>query len=440
MPDDRVPLNHERSRALYRRACATMPGGSSRTSVYESPFPIYAESGAGAYVADVDGNRYLDFTNNFTTLIHGYGHPAITAALLAQVPRGTSFGNPTESEIELAEMLCERVSGFEHIRFTNTGSEAVMMAVRASRARNGRPKVAKCEGAFHGSFDAVEVSYDSGPENWGVHDPARVPYNRGTPAQVLQQTVVLPFNDLANTERILAAEADELACIVIDPMPARAGLIPVEHEYLAFLREFTRRHGILLISDEVLNFRLTYEGAMTHFGVEADLCTFGKIIGGGMPIGAIAGRADIMSVFDPSRGKPAVPQSGTFTANPLSMVAGAAAMRAMTREAFARLNALGDTAREGLRGAISQSSVSAQVTGLGSLFQIKLNDRKLRGYRDQYPSPDERAQLAQLVQIVRERGVLISSTGLGALSTPMTSADIDTLVAAVKRGLKEIAP
>jgi glutamate-1-semialdehyde 2,1-aminomutase len=431
-------MNHDRSLALYHRACAVMPGGSTRSTVHERPFPIYADSGEGAYVRDVDGNRYLDFTNNFTTLIHGYHHPSITEALAAQIHRGVSFGNPTETEIELAELLCERISWFDHIRFTNTGSEAVMMAVRASRARNGRPKVAKCEGAFHGNYDPMEVSFDSGPLNWGGGDPARVAYSRGTPQAVLQQTVVLPFNDLEATARILAGEADELSCVVIDPMPARAGLIPASREYLAFVREFTHRHGIALISDEVLNFRLSYEGAMTRFGVEPDLCTFGKIIGGGMPIGAVAGKAEMMSVFDSSRDKPAVPQAGTFTANPLSMVAGTAAMRAMTREAFARLDALGEAAREGLRAAIGRTGVPAQVTGLGSLFQIKLNDRRLRGYRDQYPDPGERARLTQFVRVLRESGVLISSTGLGALSTPMTTADIALLVQNAERALTEI--
>lgn len=416
-----------------------MPGGNTRSSVYESPFPIYAESGSGAYLQDVDGNRYLDFTNNFTTLIHGHGDEAVATAVAAQLRRGTSFGNPTESEIQLAELLCGRVPWFERIRFTNTGSEAVMMAVRAARALTGRTKVAKCEGAYHGNYDPVEVSFDSTPDNWGSNRPAPVAYNKGTPPSVLQQTLVLPFNDLAATKELLSEEAGDVACVLLDPIPARAGLIPVDPDYLAFLRDFTRRRGIVLISDEVLNFRLSYEGALSRFGVEADMCAFGKIVGGGLPIGAVAGKVEFMSVFDPSNGKPAVPQAGTFTANPLSMVAGLTAMAAMTPAAFERLNGLGEAARSGLNAAMNHAGIRGQVTGLGSLFQIKLNDRVLRSYRDQYPDPSERAFLGRLIRVLRDNGVLISSTGLGALSTPMVAADIDRLVDTVGQALVKVA-
>jgi glutamate-1-semialdehyde 2,1-aminomutase len=429
----------ERSRQLHERARAVMPGGNTRSSVFDSPFPLYAASGAGPYLVDVDGNRFLDFTNNFTTLIHGHCFAPVGEAVTRQLAFGTSFGGPTESEIELAELLCARISWFDHIRFMNTGSEAVMMAVRAARARTGRPRLVKFEGAYHGNYDPVEVSFDPTPDSWGSNRPAPVAYNRGTPASVLEQTLVLPFNDTAMAKELLAGHAEEIACVLVDPMPARAGLVPADPAFLAFLRDFTRSRGIVLISDEVLNFRLSYEGAISRFGVEADLCAFGKIIGGGLPIGAVAGKAEFMAVFDPSRGKPAVPQAGTFTANPLSMVAGVAAMRAMTHEAFDRLNALGDAARAGLRAAMARAGVPGQVTGLGSLFQIKLTDKVLRNYRDQYPDAGERRRLAALVRVARDKGVLISATGLGALSTPMVEADIDRLIGAVEAGLSGAA-
>jgi glutamate-1-semialdehyde 2,1-aminomutase len=440
MQETSEPLRRDGSRQLHQRAQAVMPGGNTRSSVYESPFPLYVDRGSGAYLQDVDGQRYLDLTNNFTTLIHGHCYQPVADAVAEQLNRGTSFGNPTVSEIELAELICTRVSWFDQIRFTNTGSEAVMMAVRAARALTGRAKVAKCEGAYHGNYDPVEVSFDSTPENWGSNRPVAVPYNRGTPAAVLEQTVVLPFNELALTRELLTEEASDIACVLIDPMPARAGLIPAQPEYLAFLREFTRREGIVLISDEVLNFRLGYRGAISGFGVEADLCAFGKIIGGGLPIGAVAGRQEFMAVFDPSNGKPAVPQAGTFTANPLSMVAGIAAMSALTPAAFERLDALGDMARAGIGAALRRAGVPGQVTGRGSLFQIKLNDRTLRGYRDQYPTPAERVSLARLVHALRDDGILISSTGLAALSTPMTEADIQHLVDKMDRALQREAP
>ncbi|SRR6266851_1274581 len=419
------------SQALHDRARAVMPGGNTRSSVFERPFPIYFTSGSGAYVRDADGNEYLDLINNFTTLIHGHCHPAVVHAVTRQVAQGASFGGPTESEIDLAELLCARVPWFEQIRFTNTGSEAVMMAIRAARALTGRVKVAKCEGAYHGNYDPVEVSFDSSPDNWGSNRPHPVAYTRSTPRSVLDQVVVLPFNDLAVTEALLLEEADEIACVLIDPMPARAGLVPADRNYLQMLREMTRRKGIIMISDEVLNFRLGYRGALSEFGMEADLCAFGKIIGGGLPIGAVAGPSRFMEVFDPSRGKPQVPHAGTFTANPLSMTAGIATMRELTPEAFQRLDELGEAARQGLRAMIAHHAVPAQITGLGSLFQVKMNDRPIRNYRDHYPDADERARLSSLVSAVRAEGILLSSTGLAALSTPMTNADVERIVAVI---------
>src|SRR5438445_3002357 len=368
------------SRLAHERAKKVMPGGNTRSSVYEAPFPLYLKSGKGAYVMDVDENSYLDFQNNFTALIHGYGHAGVNSALVAQIGRGLSFANPTESEIELAEIVCERVPFFEQVRFTNTGSEAVMMAIKAARAITKRPKIAKCEGAYHGNYDYVEASFDPVPADWPKGTAEATAYNSGTPQSVLAEVVVVPFNDIVATERVLGRHKQTLACVVIDPLPSRAGLVPVDPSYLRFLREFTTRHGILLISDEVLSFRLSYRGATAAYGIEPDLCAFGKIVGGGLPIGAVAGRAETMQVFDSSRGKPPVSQAGTFTANPLSMVAGAAAMRALTEVEIERLNVLGAQARSELSRALVASDTGGHVTGAGSLFCIFIGDTEVTDY------------------------------------------------------------
>lgn len=428
------------SRAAFNRAQRTMPGGNTRSSVFERPFPLYLAFGRGARVRDIDGNEYLDFQNNFTALIHGYGHPGVTAALADQLSRGLSFANPTVSEIELTELLCNRVPFFERVRFTNTGSEAVMMAIKAARALTGRVKIAKCEGAYHGNYDHVEVSFDPKPEEWGHDIPKSVAYNRGTPKSVLDEVVVLPFNDIEWSERILCGVRADLAAIIIDPLPSRLGLIPILRSYLAFLREFTRRHGIVLISDEILSFRLDYGGAVAELEIEPDLCTFGKIIGGGLPIGAIAGRSEAMAVFDPSGGKPRVSQAGTFTANPLSMVAGFAAMRAMTCEEFARINRLGDYARHRIAELFENTATPAQVRGAGSLFRVLMKREVVRDYRTAYPSAQESERLNTIVRALREAGILISSVGLGAISTPMTETDIDLLVEALRRSLTLLEP
>jgi glutamate-1-semialdehyde 2,1-aminomutase len=434
-----MPHRYPASEAANRRAYGVMPGGNTRSTVFEAPFPIYVARGVGAYVHDLDGNVFLDLQNNFTALIHGHCHEPTADALRRQVGLGTCFGNPTLSEIALAELLCERVPHFEQVRFTNTGSEAVMMAVKAARALTGRPKIAKCEGAYHGNYDVVEVSLDPTPESWGDNRPRAVAYNRGTPDSVLGDAVIIPFNDPAMTEEILNEQLSSLAAVIIDPMPSRMGLIPASPEYLKFLRHFTKRHGLLLIADEVLNFRMGYRGAMSVFGVEPDLTSFGKIIGGGLPVGAIAGRSEVMAVFDPRKGKPAVSHAGTFTANPMTMSAGIAAMQHMTQDAFAQLNSLGDYARRGLAEILEQSGIAGQVTGMGSLFLLHLRTGTLSHYRDVYLDQGRRRRMTELVRSLRQRGVLLSATGLGALSTAMGRIDVDRLIAALRDSIRELA-
>lgn len=431
-------ISTKRSAEAYGRACHVMPGGNTRSTAFESPYPLYLAEGRGAHVRDLDGNEYLDFQNNFTALLHGHCHEPTMAALHHQLALGTCFSNPTLAEVELAEIICERVAHFEHMRFLNTGTEAVMTAIKAARALTGRSKIAKLEGAYHGSYDLIEVSLDPTPENWGDDLPTPVPLNGGTPPSALREAVVLPFNDIAKSEKILNAAANELAGVVIDPMPSRMGLVAAKLEYIQFLRDFCTQHGVILISDEVLNFRLSYQGAAAALGFEPDITTFGKIIGGGLPIGALAGRREIMAVFDPSKGKPRLSQAGTFTANPMSMVAGIATLKAATPEAFSHLNRLGDDARKGLREAFETAGFPGQVTGAGSLFLLHLKAQDLVDYRSAYRPPAERARLSKLIKKIREKGVLLSPIGLGALSTAMKREDLDRLFEAVHYGLKQL--
>jgi len=247
------PNSSSRSASLHKRAQRVLPGGNTRTTVYRDPYPIYVRSGAGSRIVDVDGIERIDFLNNYTALIHGHAHPSIVQAATAAVENGSAFGAPTESELRLGEMLVDRVPGGERVRFMNSGSEAVMMAVKAARAYTGRPKIAKCEGLYHGSYDFVEVGLDSAPENWGdAAEPNRVPYSRGTPAAVLSDVVVLPFNDSEASLRLLEQNATDLAAVIVDPLPNRIGLIPASRDFLVTLRDFCTRAGVVLISDEVI--------------------------------------------------------------------------------------------------------------------------------------------------------------------------------------------
>ncbi len=416
------------SAALFDRALDVMPGGNSRTTVWHAPHPLYAASGSGCRITDVDGKQYLDFLNNYTSMIHGHANPVVAEAVRRQLELGTCFAMPTETEIVLAELLCSRAPGFERVRFTNSGSEAVMMALKAARARTGRPKIAKCEGAYHGSYDFAEVSLDSAPETWGNADPNAIAYTAGTPKSVLSDVIVIPFNRTEEAERILRAHADELACVLIDPMPNRAGLIPAATEFLEMLRRVTRETGMLLVFDEVISFRLGYTGAQGAFGVTPDLTTLAKIIGGGFPIGAVAGSADAMSVFDPRQGKPLAPHGGTFNANPISMVAGAAAMELLTPNAFDRLNALGARARDGIAHAFDAAGIDGQVTGQGSLLRIHMTSVPLVDYRSARATEAQSRALAAVVDFMHAHGVLMAETGLCALSTPMGEAEVDEFI------------
>jgi glutamate-1-semialdehyde 2,1-aminomutase len=247
---------------------------------------------------------------------------------------------------------------------------------------------------------------------------------------VLDEVVVLPFNDVPNTRALLEAHAADLACVVMDLMPGRVGLVPMERDYLELLREITERHGILLIDDEVLNFRQSYEGAAHRFGVRPDLMTFGKIIGGGLPIGAVGGPRHIMDVFGGSTAQPAVPQGGTFSANPLSMSAGLACMRALTREVFREIEELGEYTRIRLRELFERKRWPFTVTGQASLLRVHARSSAPRSYRETYPSPAERAVLSHLAEQLLDRGFIAPTSASWALSTPMTRQHVDALIEA----------
>lgn len=425
------------SAKLYARAEKVEPGGINRLQTWQEPFPVYAASGAGAYVTDADGVRRLDLANNFASLMHGHAHPEITAAVTEQIARGSCFILPTETEIALAELLCNRVDGFERVRFCNTGTEAVMIALKAARARTGRPKIAKLEGAYHGMYDFAEISLDSSPENWG-NDPRAVPYTQGVPQSVIESTVVIPYNDTEAAARILRGQGPEIAGILIDPVSLSCGMIPLEQGFIDMIQEVAAEIGALVIFDEVVTFRLGPQGAQGLYGAKPDLTTLGKIVGGGFPVAAIAGNADAMSVFDHRAGKPLNPSSGTFTANPVGMTAGRIALELMTPEQYARMDALGERARAGLRAAMKEAGYPGQVAGLGSMFRIHTSARPMKTYRDTFPTPVEAEATTRLQRDLLLAGFITTTKGC-FISTPTTEADIDAFVAAAKDCFAKLA-
>ena len=420
------------SAALYARAQQWIPDGVSRATLLRRPNPIYVDHGEGAWVTDVDGNRYLDCNNNFTSLIMGHANPAIAGAVSAQMARGTAFALACDIEIELASLLCDRVESFELIRFCNSGTEAVMGALKAARAFTGRPNVIKVEGSYHGTYDHAEASLASDPTNWGdAAAPATVPYASGTPSSVIEEVGIIHFNDAEGARAAIQRHGDRLAAVLLDVMPSQVGLPVIEPEFIAAVREATREVGALLVLDEVISFRLGYSGAQTLLGIDPDITAVAKIIGGGFPVGGVAGREGPMSTFARSGGSRAkVPSGGTFTANPVTMAAGLATMHQLDHAAFARLDDMGEAVRSGLRSAISRAGVDWQVTGRGSLFKVHPHSRHIRNYRDAHLSSDEAAEIERFEHDVQAGGVYLSGGGFGCLSLAMTDDDIAYLLRA----------
>ncbi|CAB4363561.1 MAG: aminotransferase class III-fold pyridoxal phosphate-dependent enzyme [Actinobacteria bacterium] len=428
------------SAQLFERGRKVMPGGNSRVGVMMEPYPIYAASGRGCRVTDVEGVERIDYINNWSSLIHGHSNPAVLAAITDQAQRLLAVGQPTLVEIELAELLTERVPGIDLIRFSNSGSEGVLMGLRAAKAFTGRPKVAKVEGAYHGNADPIEVSVAPSPTDWGdAQHPATVAATEGITRGVLQDSIVLPFNDVAATRAILEANKDDLAVVVVDPVVSRMGFVQASREYLEMIREVTARHGILLMFDEVFSFRMGYHGAQGEVGVIPDITSLGKIIGGGLPVGATGGRADVMEVFDQTKKPLRVEHGGTYNANPMTMAAGLAAMQQMTPEAYVRLAGLGERLRDGISRVMHDNGLPGRVHGVASMVAMIFNDAPFSNYRELPLRRREAEMIYALHQHLLNHGVTIIPHGMLLLSTPMTEDDIDETLAAMDSGMKLLA-
>ena len=442
--EDQAPLAKYRSdsalsRQLHDRASRVMPGGNTRHSIALAPYPIYARSGSGCRITDVEGEERVDFLNNYTSLILGHAHPMVTEAVERRAALGSAFTMPTLEEVELAELLAARVDYIEHIRFCNSGTEAVMLAIKAARAFTGRPKIAKFEGAYHGLYDYAEVSEGPAPDDWGDAGAPNSVIEPGTPESVAHDVVVLPWNRPEVCAQLIEKNRNDLAAVLLDPMPLGIGMIAPRAGFVEGLREQSARNGILLIADEVLNFRLNYHGAFHRYGITPDLATFGKIIGGGFPVGAVAGSRNVMSVFDHT-GALKVHHGGTFNANPVTMAAGLATMRQMTQEALDRLNALGEYVRDRLRRMLRDLRQPAQVCGDGSMFVAHLTAEELIDFRSLRGFSRTNPIYGGLCHRMLESGFIISPRGIfGCLSTPMTEAELDGFVQALGRALGNLA-
>jgi glutamate-1-semialdehyde 2,1-aminomutase len=423
-----------KSRKFFLEASEYMPGGDSRSTLFYPPYPAVIERGHGCIVVDIDGNRLLDFTGNHSVLIHGYGHADVLSAVERQLRKGTCFPGSSQPQLEFARLLCRRIPSVQQIRFTNSGTEATLNAVRAARAFTGRTRIAKVEGGYHGTTDDVMVSVQPSEAEAGARtSPNATPQSQGLLPEVLDNVTVLPFNDLDGARTLLEAQGHDIAAVLVEPVLGSAGMIPAERSYLEMLREVTERLGILLIFDEVVSLRVAYGGAQEHFGVLPDLTCFGKMIGGGFPLGAFGGRRDILAMFDPSRGRPAIPHPGSHNASPIGITAGIVALELLTRPVLERLNQLGGRLRRELSAVFAKAGIPVQITGLGSLFGLHLTAREVRSYRDTLGSRTELRH--QIFLGLYNEGILIDPRGVGNISTVIGEGEIERLLKALKNVL-----
>ncbi len=422
---------NRKSFELFVQAQEFLPGGNTRTTQFHAPFPCYASHGEGKYLIDVDGNRRLDFANNMGAMVLGHADPDVVRALQEQAARGTSWAAPSGLEIIWAELLTQRLPAVDTVRFTNSGTEAAMFAIRGAKAYTGKRKVAKFEGGMHGSHDYGQFSVRpldsllSGPR----HRPVPFPQMSGLSEGIRGELVILPFNDLDQTSDLIQEHKDDLACVIVEPVLGVAGMIPAAPGFLKGLRRVTTESDVLLIFDEVLTFPISMGGAQEHYDVYPDLTVLGKVIGGGLPVGAFGGRKETMAVYDPSKGPPTVMHSGTFAGNPLTAAAGIATLRKLDAGAIAHLNRLGDRVRRELNRVFAEPGIPACVTGLGSLFHVHFVAQPPMCYRDTLQNDEH--MLRAFFFWLFNNDVYVVPRGMASLSLPMDDQDVDRLVALV---------
>ncbi|MBT3755063.1 MAG: aspartate aminotransferase family protein [Candidatus Cloacimonetes bacterium] len=430
------------SEEIYKQACNVLPGGVSRNTIFRKPHPFYVSNASGCHVTDIDGIQRIDFANNMASLIHGHANPQIVEAVIEQLKKGTAYTMATEAEVAFAQLLCNRVPNFDKIRFMNSGTEAVMAMIKASRAYTSRPKIAKAEGAYHGTYDFAEVSQTANPTNWGgINKPNSVPLANGTPQSVLDDVIIFPFNDIERTISILDEHANDIACILIDPVPHRVGLIQAHTDFVEAMYNWTRKNGALLVFDEVVTLRVNYSGTQNDYSAKPDLTAMGKMIGGGFPVGALAGRADVMKVLDPSESKLLFPHSGTFSANPITMTAGRIAMELFDEDAVIKLNALAQKAISQISEAIKLVDVPISITGAGSMFRIHLTATPPTTYREAFQTKEKTMLIKKLLDylFINER-IMMVNTCTCMFSTAITQKEVDILSDAMFNGFKLIKP
>jgi glutamate-1-semialdehyde 2,1-aminomutase len=420
---------HAKSEKLFAEALKFIPGGvNSPVRAFRAVggHPFFVTKAKGAHVWDVDGNKLIDYVCTWGPAILGHTHPKIISAVIAAAKKGTSFGIPNPLEVKMAKLICERFPGIQKVRMTNSGTEACMSAIRLARGFTRRDKIIKFDGCYHGHADSLLVKAGSGALTFGNPDSA------GVPADFAKYTIVLPFNDVDAVKAAFAANKNEIAAIIVEPVPGNAGLYLPNKGYLEFLREITRPNGALLILDEVMTgFRLAPGGAQERFKILPDLTCLGKIIGGGLPVGAFGGRADIMDHLAPLG---PVYQAGTLSGNPIAMAAGIAALEELGKgNVYERLEASGARLEAGMRDAAKSAKIPVQFNRCGSMFCAYFISEPVRNLADAMKS--DRARFAQFFHGMLKEGVYLAPSQFeaGFISAAHSDRDIDATVRAAAK-------
>jgi len=408
-----------RSEEFFGRLEQSMPGGNTRTATFFAPHPLTITRGEGAYIWDLDGNRFIDLVNNYTSLVHGHSHPAIVAALSDSLDSGSVHPAPIEMQAELAERLASRVPSVEQVRFTNSGTEANMNAIRLARAVTGRDRVLKFDWGYHGSWEGL---------------PSVKTETSGIPRAILDLIEWVDYNDADGIVAAMGRRPGEIAAIIVEPLLG-AGVIPGAPEFLEAARLAADEHGALLIFDEVVSLRIAWGGVQSEIGVTPDLTTFGKVIGGGLPVGALGGPASLMSRFDPREDDP-IPHHGTFNGNVMTTTAGVASLDLLTKDEVVRINRLGERLAEGLSSLSGDGGPPVVVTQAGSLVQAHFDTpAEILSGRDLRPGSES---LSRFHRAALNHGVYMAPRGEFNVTTAMDEAIVDQAIEGLRAAYAEL--
>jgi glutamate-1-semialdehyde 2,1-aminomutase len=404
------------SSTLAERLQRVLPGGDTRTGTFYAPFPAAMRHGSGCRMWDVDGNAYIDMLNNFTSLVHGHAHPRIVEAIVEQAALGTAFPAPTEGQAELAERICRRVDSIERVRFANSGTEAVMHAIRLARVATGRSEIVKAELGYHGSWEQVPMSQHPGGRTTAAE----------LPGPVRELVHFVDFNDVDQLEQTMAACGGRVAAILLEPVLG-ASAVPLSPAFAAAVRRLADEHGALVIADEVVTLRLSPGAFQERLPLKPDVTTLGKLIGGGLPVGAFGAGEALMALFDP-RAEGHLHHSGTFNGNALTIAAGVASLDLLDAAQIERINGLGERFAADLERVLLHEGIDATVTACGSLLHLEVRSA----------AADGGSGLAALHAAALRAGVFFAPRGSLNLSTAMTEEDVAEALAAFGRAAADI--